>query len=104
MADSSVLSHSPSQVFSDLAGPTPPLPWVDVPTEPLPDNWDERNDDEDCIMTDYSLPTIQYTTLDISNSKGLKAAFPTTLGNKLVAGGHVGPLKPELLLSKYPLI
>ena len=64
-----VLSCAPPQVFSDLVGPNPPLPQFDGPTEPLPDNRYEGNDDEDCLITDYSPPTRQYTTLDISSSK-----------------------------------
>ena len=85
-------------------GPTPPVPQFDGPTEPTPNNGDECNDDEDCIITDYSPPTRQYTTPDISNSKGLKATLSTTLANNLVDEGHVGALKPKILLSKHHFI
>ena len=82
----------------------PPVHQVDGPAEPLPDVGAEDNDDEDCIITDYSPLTRQYTILDMSNSKGLKAILPTTLANKLVAEGQVGTLKLKVLLSKHPFI
>ena len=73
------------------------VPHVNGPAEPIPDRG--------TIITVLSLIIFlpqEYTTVAISNSKGVKATMPTPLAMKLLAQGHMGIFQPEILLPKDP--